>query len=141
MAHFIGEGRYTINSWGFFLSTVKRRFTTEHNETYAEIIIKRPFFGKDKYQIHFPNEECHYTFQYNDIKPNTDNGFMDFKADLLKDGQVACTIKNFAVKKRFFNPQTNYLEGVIELYDGNEKEKVFVLIQTLQLYFELDMLM
>lgn len=141
VAQFIGEGRYTIHSSGFFLSTVKRRFTTEDNETYAEIIIKRPFFGKDKYQVHFPNEECHYTFQYNDIKPGTHNDFSDFKADLLKDGQIACSIKNFAVKERLFDPRTNYLEGEIELYEGHEKEKVFVLIQTLQLSFELDMLL
>lgn len=139
-AQFIGERKFTVNSPGFLLRSVKRRITTEDNQAYAEILIKRPFLGKDRYQIQFSNEEENYTFQYTNIKPSADNEFLDFKAGLVKDGQTFCAIKNFHPRKRFYDPRRNYLKGVIELYDGTEKERVFVLIQVLQLYFELDML-
>lgn len=138
-ARFTGERSLEMNSSGWILRTVKRLITTEGNQVYAEIIIKRPFFGRDQYQIRFKGEETIYTFQYTNIKPNAQNGYVDFKADLMQNGQAVCTIKNFHPRKRMYDPRSNYLKGVIELYNGTEKEKALVLIQVLQLYFELDM--
>lgn len=141
VAQFLGRKRLFMNSSGFIWATVKRHITDENGKLYAEILIKRPFWGPDQYSIRFNGEEGVYTFRYCDTKPGVENGFLDFKAELLKGDQAVCTIQDYGVRNRFYDPRTYALKGVIEMYDNVEREKALVLVQVLQLYFELKMLL